>query len=114
MGSSTRERSLAFYQGVLGLALHSSDAFGDFIALEGALLRLTVIADHTPSPHPVLGWEVADIAGKARALLERGVPLTRFPGMEHDDLGVWTSPDGRSKVGFFSDPDGNVLMLTQR
>jgi hypothetical protein len=30
-----------------------------------------------------------------------------------DALGIWTSPDGGSKVAFFADPDGNVLMLSQ-
>lgn len=108
-----RDRALGFYRDVLGLELRSADAFGDFIALNGALLRMTVIPDHKPSPHPVLGWAVADIAAAGRALLAKGVAFTRYPGMEHDDLGVWTSPDGASKVAFFTDPDGNVLSLTQ-
>jgi hypothetical protein len=33
--------------------------------------------------------------------------------MQQDELGIWTSPDGKSKVGFFADPDGNVLSLSQ-
>lgn len=28
-------------------------------------------------------------------------------------LGIWTSPDGRTRVAFFADPDGNVLTLSQ-
>ena len=32
--------------------------------------------------------------------------------MEQDELGVWTTP-GRDKVGWFKDPDGNVLSVTE-
>jgi catechol 2,3-dioxygenase-like lactoylglutathione lyase family enzyme len=109
-----RERALGFYQGVLGLALRSSDPFGDFIDLGGlGLLRMTVMKDHQPSPHPVLGWNVADIAAAALALRDRGVAFTIYEGMGQDALGVWTSPDGSTKVAFFADPDGNVLSLSE-
>jgi len=33
--------------------------------------------------------------------------------MGQDALGIWTAPDGSSKVAFFNDPDGNGLSLTQ-
>ena len=108
-----RERALRFYRDVLGFELRSADAFGDFIALNGALLRMTVMADHKPSPHPVLGWSVADIEALARALLSRGVAFMRFNGMEQDELGVWRAPDGGAKVAFFADPDGNMLSITE-
>ena len=42
---SDRERALTFYRDVLGLELRSSDSFGDFIQLDGALLRVTVLPD---------------------------------------------------------------------
>lgn len=108
-----RARALAFYEGVLGLTLRSADAFGDYIQMNGALLRMTVMPEHKAGPHPVLAWNVADIRAAAAALRDRGVQCSIFPGMEQDDLGVWTSPDGASKVAFFSDPDGNVLSLSQ-
>lgn len=111
---SDRSRALDFYRDVLGLELRGTDPFGDYIALNGALLRMTTLGEgFTPSPHPVLGWSVADIRAAAQALLARGVALSRFPGMEQDELGVWTSPDGAAKVAFFADPDGNVLSLSQ-
>ncbi len=69
--------------------------------------------DCTPSAHPVLGWQVADIAAAAEALAAKGVAFTIYPGMGQDALGIWTSPDGAAKVAFFPDPDGNVLSLTQ-
>lgn len=108
-----RERALAFYRDTLGIALRSADTFGDFLDLGGALLRMTVMPDHEPHPHPVLGWNVADIAAASKALAARGVELIRYEGMGQDDLGVWTSPDGKTRVAFFADPDGNVLSLSQ-
>ncbi len=107
-----RARALAFYER-LGATLQRADAFGDYLALNGALLRMTVMADHKPSPHPVLGWKVADIEATARALQGHGLGFTRYEGMGQDDLGVWTAPDGQSKVAFFNDPDGNVLSVAQ-
>lgn len=108
-----RERALEFYQGVLGLAVRDSDAYGDNIALEHALMRLTVLPDHKPSPHPVIGWEITGIETFARELQRRGVSFSRFPGMEQDELGIWTSPDSKSRLAFFLDPDGNMIMVSE-
>jgi hypothetical protein len=33
--------------------------------------------------------------------------------MGQDELGIWSSPDGRTKLAWFADPDGNVLSLSQ-
>lgn len=108
-----RARSLAFYLDVLGLDLHQSDGYGDFLNTPGALVRMTVMPDHKPSAHPVLAWDVADVEAAARELIARGVTFSRYDGMPMDDLGIWTSPDGKSKLAFFADPDGNALMLSQ-
>lgn len=108
-----RERALRFYRETLGLELRSADAFGDFLELGGGLLRITVMADHQAHPHPVLGWSVGDIASAVETLRGRGVSFIVYEGFGQDELGVWTSPDGRTKVAFFADPDGNVLTLSQ-
>ncbi|HYE47995.1 MAG TPA: VOC family protein [Azospirillaceae bacterium] len=108
-----RERALGFYRDTLGLAIRSSDDFGDFLDLGGGLLRMTVLPDHRAHPHPVFGWNVGDIAAAAEALRGRGVRFIIYEGFGQDALGIWTSPDGRSKVAFFADPDGNVLSLSQ-
>lgn len=107
-----RDRALAFYRDTLGLTLRSSDPHGDFIELDKALLRITTMADHKPSAHPVLGWNVADISAAAAALRARGVRFTIYEGMGQDDLGIWSSPNGKTKVAWFNDPDGNVLSLS--
>ena len=108
-----RERALKFYGESLGLSLQSSDDFGDFIDLGRGLARMTVMPDHNASPHPVLGWNVDDINATVKALRDRGIVFTIHEGMGQDALGIWTSPDGRSKVAFFSDTEGNVLTLSQ-
>lgn len=110
---SNRDRALAFYRDTLGLELRSSDDFGDFIQLDGGLLRLTVLPDFKPGPHPVLGWNLDDIISTVASMRERGVRFTIYPGMGQDELGIWTAPDGRAKVAWFADPDGNVLSLSQ-
>ncbi|WP_380874181.1 glyoxalase [Sphingomonas sp. DBB INV C78] len=106
-----RERAIGFYCDTLGLALKSSDGFGDFIGNGKGLIRMTVMPDYKGGPHPVFGWDVDDVRAVAQALGERGVKLTIYDGMGQDELGVWTSPDG-AKVAWFNDPDGNVLSLS--
>lgn len=108
-----RDRALSFYCGTLGFQVRSSDPFGDFIDLGRGLIRMTAMPDHTASPHPVLGWDVGDIGAAVKSLRDRGVVFNIHEGMGQDELGIWTAPDGRSKVAFFSDPDGNVLTLSQ-
>jgi len=110
---SDRDRALRYYCDTLGFTLRSADEHGDFIDMGPALARMTVMPDHQPSQHPVLGWNVADITASAQALRVRGVEFTIYEGMGQDELGIWTAPDGNSKVAFFADPDGNVLSLSQ-
>ena len=108
-----RERALGFYRDTLGLELRSTDDFGDSLSFGAALLRMTVLPDYKPNPHPVLGWDVEDIRAAVESLRARGVEFTVYDGMGQDELGIWTSPDGGAKVAWFADPDGNVLSLSQ-
>lgn len=110
---SNRERALEFYCGTLGLSVRSTDAFGDYLDLGGALLRMTAMPDHKPSPLPVLGWNVDDMKATAASVRARGVAFTVYEGMGQDEHGIWTSPDGATKIAWFADPDGNVLSLSQ-
>ena len=108
-----RARALAFYRDTLGATVRSEDQYGDFLEIGGALLRMTVMSDYQARPDPALGWAVDDVSAAVRLLRARGVAFTVYEGMGQDDLGVWTSPDGASKLAWFPDPDGNVLMLSQ-
>ena len=60
----------------------------------------------------MLGWQVSDIEATVDDLVARGVTFTRYDGMDQDDRGVWTAPGG-DRIGWFTDPDGNVLSLQQ-
>lgn len=108
------ERGLGFYRDVLGLAEvpDSADPYGCFLELPGGLLRLTLMPGHQPSEHPVMGFEVADIAGVIAALRGHGVSMDIFEGFGQDADGVCTMPDGM-KLAFFKDAEGNALTLSQ-
>jgi catechol 2,3-dioxygenase-like lactoylglutathione lyase family enzyme len=112
----TRDRKVAepFYGETLGLRRLPGDDFAALFDLAGVKLRLTEVAAHAPAQHPVLGWQVADIAAAVQALSAKGVAMTIYEGLGQDELGIWTSPDGAAKVAFFPDPDGNVLSLTEQ
>ena len=106
------ERALGFYRDAMGLTVQDTDDYGANLKADGALVRLTVIGDHKAGEHPVVGWNVADITATARMLKDKGVACAIYDGWGQDELGISTLPDG-SKMAFFSDPDGNALMLAQ-
>lgn len=108
-----RAKTRAFYRNVLGLTLTEIGEFADVFELSGATLRIVPIPDHVPSPHTVLGWEVADIEATARDLIAKGVEMQRYEGFDQDDLGIWSAPDRTAKVAWFLDPEGNNLSISQ-
>ena len=110
--SADLPRARAFYEGVLGLPVVEQDDFACVFDANGTMLRVTAVREVSPAGYTVLGWRVADIEAVVAGLSARGVAFSRFDGMEQDDNGIWTSPGG-SKVAWFTDPDGNVLSLTQ-
>jgi catechol 2,3-dioxygenase-like lactoylglutathione lyase family enzyme len=105
-------RARGFYADVLGLAVLDETPFAVLLDGLGAQLRVTLVEEHVRAPYTVLGWEVPDIAAAVADLAGRGVEFTRYPGMDQDELGVWTAPGG-AKVAWFLDPDGNNLSLSQ-
>ena len=105
------EAARAFYGDVLGLHLLGDEPYAVVFDANGTMLRVQKAESVSPPPYTVLGWQVDDIAAMARHLAERGVRFERYPGLEQDQLGVWTTPGG-SRVAWFTDPDGNILSLT--
>ena len=105
-------RAKAFYADTLGLALIGEDQFAVVFDANGTMLRITAVAEVAAARYTVLGWQVPDIAATARELQRAGVELERYDGMHQDELGIWKSPSGAS-VGWFKDPDGNTLSITQ-
>lgn len=78
----------------------------------GTMLRVTMVKKVHPADYTVLGWKVPNIITAAKGLAAAGLDFERYPGMEQDELGVWTSPGG-GKVAWFKDPDGNTLSISQ-
>ncbi len=106
------ETAKRFYRDTLQLRFVAQTPFALVFDAAGVALRVTIVHDLTPAEYTVLGWQVSDVAAAVCELRERGVQFKKHPGMQQDDLGIWTSPDG-ARIAWFTDPDGNVLSLTQ-
>ena len=101
-----------FYRDVLGLPLTAEDGFALAFDANGIMLRVTTVEKVAVAPYTVLGWQVADIAAVVAALKKRGVKFERYPGLEQDELGIWTAPGG-AQIAWFKDPDKNTLSVTE-
>ena len=105
-------RARMFYEQALGLPVVEFNDFACVLDANGTMLRITAVPEVSGAGYTVLGWRVANIAAIIRDLIARGVVFLRYDGMDQDGDGVWTTPGGE-KVAWFTDPDGNVLSLTQ-
>ena len=112
VGTRDGARAKAFYRDTLGLTMVEENGFALVFDCAGTMLRVTNVHELTPAQHTVLGWQVPDIQAEVKHLTAVGVAFLRYPGMAQDEGGVWTSPSG-ARIAWFSDPDGNVLSLTQ-
>jgi predicted enzyme related to lactoylglutathione lyase len=112
VSSTDLTRARAFYEGVLGLAVEEVNGFACVLRGAGTMLRVTLVESLTPQAFTVLGWIVDDIAATIDGLVRRGVGFTRYDGLGQDDRNIWTAPGG-GRIAWFTDPDGNVLSLTQ-
>ncbi|RXH57676.1 VOC family protein [Granulicella sibirica] len=106
------ERSKAFYVDVLKLKFVADDHFALVVATNSSTIRIVRMQEFTPAQGTILGWEVPDLPMEVASLTEAGITFERYGFLEHDALGIWTTPSG-SKVAWFKDPDGNVLSLSQ-
>jgi catechol 2,3-dioxygenase-like lactoylglutathione lyase family enzyme len=113
LATTDAARARAFYEGVLGLRFVSDDDFAVVYDAKGIELRLQKVRELTPQPHTALGWSVAGIDRIARDIAAHGGQFQRFPPLEQDANGIWTSPSG-ARVAWLRDPDGNLLSLTER
>lgn len=112
VATSDAARAKAFYGDTLGLRLISEDQFAIVFDANGTMLRITTVEKVAAAKYTVLGWQVPDVAAAARDLQRAGVELERYDGMTQDELGIWKSPSG-ARIGWFKDPDGNTLSITQ-
>ena len=105
-------RAKEFYRGQLGLRLVSEDGFALVFDAAGTMLRVQRVKDARVAQYTVLGWQVRDITVAAKGLQKAGVQFERYPGMQQDELGIWTAPGG-ARVAWFKDPDGNTLSISE-
>jgi catechol 2,3-dioxygenase-like lactoylglutathione lyase family enzyme len=112
VATANPRRAKEFYQKKLGLRLVHEDNFAIVFDANGVTLRVTVVDQVRAAGYTVLGWVVPNVVEIAKQLEEAGIKLQRYPGMEQDDCGIWTSPSG-ARVGWFHDPDENTLSITQ-
>jgi catechol 2,3-dioxygenase-like lactoylglutathione lyase family enzyme len=112
LGTADPDRARAFYEGVLGLPLVSDNEHLMTFQSGVARVALQKLKSVTPPQGTALNWHVRDQRGLMRELIAKGVVFERFPGMEQDDLAIW-SPEPGTGVAWFKDPDGNLLSLTQ-
>ncbi len=112
VATAKADRAEAFYAKTLGLKLVSDDGFALVFDAGGTMLRVARVQQLQPAAYTVLGWSVPDIRRAVRDLSRRGVAFERYPGLEQDELGIWTAPGG-ARVAWFKDPDANTLSLTQ-
>src|SRR5713101_4029136 len=106
------DKARAFYEGKLGFDYVSQDKFAVVMSVGGHMIRIVKVPNFTPLQGTILGWQVEDIQSAATWLRDRGVPPEKYPFVQDQNLGIWTTPDG-SKVAWFKDPDGNILSISQ-
>ena len=106
------EEAKTFYRDVLGLTLVADEWWALAFDAHGTKLRIEKVQELHPHPFTAAGWKVADIGAVMDGLTKKGVRFERYPSLQQDDRGVWTTPSG-AQVAWFKDPDGNTLSLTQ-
>ena len=113
IASTDSDAAKAFYGNTLGLQLSAEELPHALVFQAGeTMLRVSLVQKVEPVPYTVLGWRVADIDAAVDRLARSGVHFERYPHLPQDERGIWTAPDD-TKVGWFSDPDGNILSLTE-
>lgn len=110
--TSDGDRARAFYEKKLGLRFVADDSFALVMDCQGTMLRIARVGTFTPFPFTILGWQVEDIDATAEVMASNGIQFSRFPGLDQDDAGVWTAPNG-ARIAWFKDPDGNILSISQ-
>jgi len=101
------------YKSRIGLAFLDESEFAIVFEAHGVEIRIQKVANISPQPYTVLGWQVSSIVEAVQDLTNKGVAFKKFTGLKQSELGIWNSPSG-AKVAWFTDPDGNLLSITQR
>ncbi|HTX49579.1 MAG TPA: VOC family protein, partial [Caulobacteraceae bacterium] len=89
LGTSDPARARSFYEGVLGLTLIVDHEYLMIFQSGAARVALQKL-DHVTPPHgTALGWNVPDLPGVMRDLMNRGLIFERIEGVDQDELPIW-------------------------
>lgn len=112
---SDLDAARTFYVDVLGLTLVDNPM--GMLEFEfpggGHVIAYPKGDGHVPATFTVLNFPVDDIDAAVDGLVERGVELLRYDGMDQDEKGVsrgkaaGMGPD----IAWFADPSGNILSV---
>ena len=102
----------SFYEGKLEFTFVIQNQFALVMRAGQNLVRIVKAPDFEPLRSTVLGWEVGDVEAVVSWLQSRGVAMEKYPWVQDQERGIWTTPGG-DKVAWFKDPDGNVLSVSQ-
>ena len=105
-------RAREFYEGKLGFKFVSDDQFALVMQAGESMVRIAKVEKFMPAQYTVMGWEVTAIEATVKWLNGRGVTFEKYPIVQDQKQGIWTTPNG-DRVAWFKDPDGNVLSLSQ-
>ncbi|MDX1615169.1 MAG: VOC family protein [Candidatus Promineifilaceae bacterium] len=115
------EGAREFYGQVLGLQEMDVPEASEEMRAGGAMYlcgggtRLLVYQrpEPTKADHTAAGWQVEDIEATVDDLVARGVAIERYdlPGVDYDERGIAAS--GPIRTAWFTDPEGNVLAVSQ-
>ncbi len=100
-----------FYGETLGFAVHEIPQ-GLMITVNDATVFAYPKPDHSPAAYTALNLEVPDLDAAVAELNAAGVLMLRYPGMEHDEVGIVRGGiQGGPDIAWFADPAGNVIAL---
>ena len=101
-----------FYANTLGLNVTQLDNGFLQLHIDGSREILVYAKpDHQPATYTILNFPTDDIERDVDALVEKGVRMERYPGMQQDDRGI--NRGGGPLIAWFTDPAGNVLSVIQ-
>ena len=110
--TTNSNRAREFYEDKLGFKFVSDDQFALVMQAGESMVRIAKVEKFMPAQYTVMGWEVTAIEATVKWLNGRGVTFEKYPFVQDQKQGIWTTPNG-DRVAWFKDPDGNVLSLSQ-
>ena len=106
------DQSRSFFETKLGFQFVSLDQFALVMKIGETSIRISRIPNFVPAQGTVMGWQVQDIEAVVDWLTARGVTFEKYPFVQDQQRGIWSTPNG-DKVAWFKDPDGNILGVSQ-